>query len=205
MQYGWHAHHIFNEMAKGHLTVKDFDDYMVKIDSVFQDDDINMNFVTNHDENSWNGTLKERMPNNKEIFTALTYTMPGMPLIYSGQEYDLNHRLKFFEKDSIPKTKGNYFQLLKKLGELKDSNPALNGGKDAASYERVQTNNDHILMFKRQKDGSAITFIGNFSGQEQTLENKLQGTPLDFIADKPLQLDGKSIILKPWEYKILID
>jgi len=205
MQYGWHAHHIFNEMAKGHLTVKDFDDYMVKIDSVFQDDDINMNFVTNHDENSWNGTLKERMPNNKEIFTALTYTMPGMPLIYSGQEYDLNHRLKFFEKDSIPKTKGNYFQLLKKLGELKNSNPALNGGKHAASYERVQTNNDHILMFKRQKAGSTVTFIGNFSDQEQTLENELKGTPLDFIDDKPLQLDGESLILKPWEYKVLID
>lgn len=205
MQYGWEAHHIFNEMAKGHVTVKVFDDYMVKMDSVLQDDDINMNFVTNHDENSWNGTLTERMPNNKEIFTALTYTMPGMPLIYSGQEYDLNHRLKFFEKDSIPKAKGNYFQLLKKLGKLKNTNPALNGGKHAASYERVQTNNDHILMFKRQKDGSSITFIGNFSDKNQTLENKLQGTPLDFIDDKPLQLDGKNLILKPWEYKILID
>jgi hypothetical protein len=45
-------------MAKGQVTVKAFDDYMIKIDSVLQDDDINMNFVTNHDENSWNGTLK---------------------------------------------------------------------------------------------------------------------------------------------------
>jgi len=205
MQYGWEAMHIFNEMAKGRSTVKAFDDYMVKTDSILEEDDIDMYFVTNHDENSWTGTLKERMPNNKEIFTALTYTMPGMPLIYSGQEYDLDHRLKFFEKDSIPKTKGAYFQLLKKLGELKNSNPALNGGKQKASYVRIATNNDHILMFKRQKDGNTMTFIGNFSNKEQTLENEITGSPQDYIAGSLLQLEGKKMVLKPWEYKILID
>ncbi len=205
MQYGWHAHHIFNEMAKGHATPKDFDDYMLQVDSTLEDDDINMYFVTNHDENSWTGTLKERMPKNKEIFTALTYTMPGMPLIYSGQEYDLDHRLKFFEKDSIPKTKGNYYKLLEKLGELKNSNPALNGGKNKASYERIQTKNDHILMFKRHKNGSTVTFVGNFSDKDQTLQNEINGSPLDYIAGATLHLEGKKLKLKPWEYKILIN
>ena len=205
MQYGWEALHIFNEMAKGHATVKAFDEYMVKTDSILEKDDIDMYFVTNHDENSWGGTLKERMTNNKEIFTALTYTMPGMPLIYSGQEYDLDYRLKFFEKDSIPKTKGEYFQLLKKLGELKNSNPALNGGKNKASYERIQTNNDNILMFKRQKDGNTVTFVGNFSDNEQVLGNLIQNAPLDYIKGSPLELVGKNLILKPWDYKILID
>ena len=205
MQYGWEALHIFNEMAKGNAKVKAFDDYMVKTDSVLEKDDIDMYFVTNHDENSWGGTLKERMPKNKEIFTALTYTMPGMPLIYSGQEYDLDYRLKFFEKDSIPKTKGEYFQLLKKLGELKNSNPALNGGKNKASYERIATNNENILMFKRQKDGNTVTIVGNFSDKEQTLENLIQGTPIDYIKGAPLELVGKNLILKPWDYKILID
>ena len=205
MHYGWEVHHIFNDISKGNMSVKDFDEYMVKIDSTLQDDDINMNFVTNHDENSWNGTLKERMPNNKEIFTALTYVMPGMPLIYTGQEYDLDYRLKFFEKDSIPKTKGNYFNLLKKLGELKNSNPALNGGKVAASYERVKTNNDNnILMFNRSKEGTTITFIGNFSNEEQTIENVLLLNLIDYITNKPLELTQNKLVLKPWEYKILI-
>jgi len=204
MQYGWEALHIFNEMAKGKLTVKAFDDYMVKTDSTLEQDDIDMYFVTNHDENSWGGTLKERMPNNKEIFTALAYTIPGMPLIYSGQEFDLDHALKFFEKDSIPKAKGEYYKLLVKLGELKNSNPALNGGKQKASYERIPTNNELVLMFTRQKEGHKVTFVGNFSDKEQTVENEIQGMPLDYINGKPLQLDGKPLILKPWEYKILI-
>jgi len=204
MQYGWDVHHIFNKLSKGEVTTKAFDEYMVKIDSTYQEDDINMNFVTNHDENSWNGTLKERMPNNKEIFTALTYVMPGMPLIYSGQEYDLEHRLKFFEKDSIPKEKGAYFDLLKKLGELKNTNVALNGGKDAADYKRIDTGNN-ILMFERSKAGQTILFVGNFSdGVSKTWIKK--GTYLDFRSKKEVVIDSINppYTFKPWDYKILI-
>lgn len=204
MHYGWEAHHIFNKMAAGEMNVSDFDSYMVKIDTILQEDDINMNFITNHDENSWNGTLKERMPNNKEIFTALEYTMPGMPLIYTGQEYDLDRRLKFFEKDSIPKTRGAYFEVLKKLGALKNSNLALNGGKVAASYERIQTDNDHVLMFKRSKSGSEVTFIGNFSDEEQTIHVDLPENLVDYMADSTFTLDSETLVLKPWAYKILV-
>ena len=50
--------------------------------------------------------------------TALSYVMPGIPLIYSGNEYGLNHSLKFFfEKDSIPKQKGKDWELRAKLGK----------------------------------------------------------------------------------------
>ena len=45
-----------------------------------------MNFTSNHDENSWNGTEFERMGDAARQFAALTFAEPGMPLIYSGQE-----------------------------------------------------------------------------------------------------------------------
>lgn len=202
MQYGWDVHHIFNKLSKGEVTTKAFDEYMVKIDSTYQEDDINMNFVTNHDENSWNGTLKERMPNNKEIFTALTYVMPGMPLIYSGQEYDLEHRLKFFEKDSIPKEKGEYFTLLKKLGELKNTNVALNGGKDAADYKRIDSEKD-ILIFERSKGDETILFVGNFSSEGNKIAIP-KGVYLDYITNNEAKLSGDAFDIKPWAFHILI-
>ncbi|ULC59182.1 alpha-amylase family glycosyl hydrolase [Flaviramulus sp. BrNp1-15] len=202
MQYGWEAHHILNHIAKGEKTVKDFEDYMTKIDSTLQDDDINMNFVTNHDENSWNGTLKERMPNNKEIFTALTYVMPGMPLVYSGQEYDMSHRLKFFEKDSIPKTKGKYFDLLKKLGQLKNSNPALNGGKNPASYKILNSENN-ALVLERRKGNNMILFIGNFSNEGNKI-NVPKGNFLDYMTNTQVEFKGDDMEINPWEYKILV-
>jgi len=206
MHYGWEVHHIFNDISKGHKTVKAFDEYMVKIDAVLEDDDINMNFITNHDENSWNGTLLERMPDNKELFTALIYTMPGMPLLYTGQEYDLSHRLKFFEKDSIPKEKGNYFDLLKNLGRLKNNYVSLNGGKIAASYKRITTNNDDaILAFERVKDGKKLLFVGNFSTDSVKVVLDYKGNFTDYMNNSEFSLKKDlQLSFNPWEYKILV-
>jgi len=60
-----------------------------------------MYFTSNHDENSWNGTVSERMGDAGDALAILAYTVPGMGLVYSGQEADLNKRLRFFEKDTI--------------------------------------------------------------------------------------------------------
>jgi len=176
MQYAWEMHHLLNEIAKGNASVEEFDRYMSKTIAALSGKGINMNFITNHDENSWNGTLQERMPTSKALFTALIYTMPGMPLIYSGQEYDLAHRLKFFEKDSIGKTRGRYFDLLSDLGNLKNTNAALHGGLKAGSYTRLTTNKDNqVLAFKREKDGQEIVFVGNFKDEPIHVEFELNG------------------------------
>ena len=205
MAYAWDGHHVMNAMAKGEKNLKDWDDYMKKNYERYEADDILLNFVTNHDENSWNGTIKERMGDASELMTAFSYVIPGMPLIYSGQEYDLSHRLKFFEKDSIPKIKGKTWKLLEKLGTLKNTNPALNGGKNPALITRPSTNNDAVLIIKRSKNGNTITFIGNFSGTDQSI-NMLEGKSLDYMANKKITFnEGESLILKPWEYKILVE
>ena len=203
MQYAWEGHHILNSIAKGEATVSNFDTYMRKQNEVLEASDFNMNFVTNHDENSWSGTVKERMGEASEILTTLVYAMPGMPLIYSGQEYDLNHRLKFFEKDSIPKAKGTTWDLLTKLGDLKNNHPAFHGGKAAAAYERLSTENENILAFKRSKEETEVYFIGNLSNQVQSFILDVEGTYEDLLLNKSLILNQKKIQLAPWQYYLL--
>ena len=57
---------------------------------------------TNHDENSWNGTVEERMGDLGNAMYVLASMMKrGFPLIYSGQEAGLNHRYPFFSKDTV--------------------------------------------------------------------------------------------------------
>ncbi len=206
MQYAWEGHHLLNRIAKGESEVKDLGSYIIKQDSLLKDDAISMNFITNHDENTWAGTLKERMPKNKEIFTALTYMLPGMPLIYSGQEYDLEHRLKFFEKDSIPKTKGAYFALLQKLGELKNSNSALNIGENAADYKKIATSNDtFVFAFERRKDGNSVVFIGNFSEESTKTSITISNDYTDYFSGELYSSSSKDTMeLGAWEYKILV-
>ncbi|PKP27135.1 MAG: alpha-amlyase [Bacteroidetes bacterium HGW-Bacteroidetes-2] len=206
MGYNWEGHHIKNEIAQGKQSITEWDSYMKKIDSTFQKDDFLMNFVTNHDENSWNGTINERMGKAGKAMLALCYTLPGMPLIYSGQEYDLNHRLKFFEKDEIPKTKGEIWPILQKLGKLKNENPALNGGKNAATYTRIPTSKDkNILAFERKKEGNTIIYIANLSSEEITFTINYQGAFKNYINDETMTLDKVTTHrFAPWEYVILV-
>ena len=206
MQYGWEMLHIMNDISKGEKTVKAIDDYMIKMDTVLEKDDIDMYFITNHDENSWSGTANERYGNSKKAFTTLIYALPGMPLIYSGQEYDLDHRLKFFEKDSIPKVKGPYFEFLKELGALKNNNVALNGGKDKAGYKRLSTSDDmHILAFEREKDGNKLLYIANLSNEPIQATVDYSGAFTDYFSGESITLSPESKFqLTPWDYFILV-
>ena len=202
MAYGWERHHIFNQMAKSDNAVALWDNVIKSDTERYEQEDILMNFVTNHDENSWNGTIYERMKGASQLLTALSFVAPGMPLIYSGQEYDLNHRLLFFEKDQIPYTKKTMWPLLEKLGQLKNSNPALSGGKNAATYKKIEQENSKILAFKREKEGEKVTFLGNFSKNQEQVTNPSVGA-LDYASGV---VESKEILsLEPWNFRILVE
>lgn len=202
MGYGWDRHHTMNHIAKGEKNVKAWDENYAKDTARYAKDDIIMTFVTNHDENSWNGTIEERMGEGAEVFTVLSYLTPGMPLIYSGQEYGLNHRLKFFEKDSIPKSKGTEWALLEKLAKLKQNNKALHGGKNSAAYIRINVNNENVLVFSREKENDKVTFVANLSKENQKITLEFKQKQKDYFTSKEFNTISE-IELKPWEYLVL--
>ena len=206
MAYAWDGHHLFNGLAKGEKSIENLKEYIKNTYSErYENDDILMNFVTNHDENSWNGTIKERMGERAEILTALSYMLPGMPLIYSGQEYDLSHRLKFFEKDSIPKLKGKSFALLKELGKLKNTNAALNGGKEKATFEVLDAGNN-MFALERSKNGKTILFIANLSKYSTKFSLSRKGKYQDVLSNEYFELNGndEAIGFSAFQYKILV-
>lgn len=58
-----------------------------------------MNFIDNHDKNTYDGTLADRF--GEESLGALytvVFTAEGLPLIYSGNEEDSDISLEFFER-----------------------------------------------------------------------------------------------------------
>lgn len=204
MAYGWDGHHTLNKIAQGKETVKNFDAYIEKIIKDYEANDILMNFVDNHDENSWNGTIKSRLGAAEEAMTALTYFMPGMPLIYSGNEYGLEHSLKFFEKDSIPKTKGKQWELRAKLGKIKNEMGALNGGKNKAAYKKITASNENVLAFERTKNGKKVIYLANLSSQPVEVSIPVTGQFKNLITGKPMDLNAtQNYSMLPWQYYIL--
>ena len=59
-----------------------------------------MRFTSNHDENTWNGTEFERLGDAVETFAVLTTVIPGMPLLYNGQEAGTEQTLEVFRERS---------------------------------------------------------------------------------------------------------
>ena len=207
MGYNWEGHHLMNQIAQGKENVEAWDAYMKKIDTTYQEDDYLMNFVTNHDENSWSGTVFERMGDASEAMVALTYTIPGMPLIYSGQEYDMSKRLLFFEKDTIPKTKGKMWPVLEKLGELKNDNEALHGAKEAAAYTRITTSaDDKILAFERSAGDEKVVYLANLNPKPTEFTVELPDDLQVYMGKKDFEMaENKKYNFKPWEYVILVN
>lgn len=206
MGYGWKFHHLMNDIAKGKKTIKDWDALVAQVGKEYKKEDIWMNFTSNHDENAWNGTEYERMGNGAEAFAALTYVMPGMPLIYTGQEYDLKRRMKFFEQDPIAKQKGKMFGIYEKLGKLKNENPALNGGKKAAAYKRIATSEDaSVLAFERENGKDKVIYMANLSAAAKSFTAPVEGEYTNYMSGQKVTLTkGQQFSFKPWEYWVLV-
>lgn len=114
---------------------------------------IMMNMITNHDLNSWEGTEFERLGRLADAFAVLSWTLPGMPLIYTGQEVGLDRAFEFFEKDTAPDFKPNRFtELYTTLNKLKHSRPELAAPPTGGNFKVWKGTPDDILVFSRTKD-----------------------------------------------------
>jgi glycosidase len=126
-------------------------------------------FTSNHDENSWEGTVYERFGNRADAFAVLASTFNGMPLIYNGQEAGLDKRLAFFDKDEIPWRDHPNFELYKGLLALKKRNKALWNGDSDNLHQRIQTSaNAHIFAFLREKEDDRVFVAINVSNAART-------------------------------------
>ena len=207
MNYAWEFHHILNAVAKGKENVEDIWKWHEK-DQANTKRGYHMQFITNHDENSWAGTVEERMGEAGDAMAVLTFTFDGMPLIYSGQEAANKKRLEFFEKDPIQW--GNYEKqaFYTTLNKLKKDNQAIWNGEFGGVAQRIPTGNDkNVLAYMREKNGDKVVVILNLSGERQ--EVKLEGDSYVgdysnvFGKDTVSLTADKALSLNAWDYLVL--
>ena len=208
MGYSWTSHHIFNDLAKRKKTVNDLRKYILKDLEEYTNGEYRMLFTTNHDENSWNGTEFERLGKNKvNTFTALTFILKGMPLIYNGQEAENNRRLSFFEKDSIDWKATKTGELIQKLCSLKTNNRALWNGNYGGSMLVLPVNDKrNILAVARVRERNKVFAVFNLSNKTINAwisSDVLDGEFTNFITGKQATFNNVAALkLKPWQYYI---
>ena len=162
MSYAWEMHHIMNEVAKGNWSVDSIRQAVPEQLDRFGEDAYRLMFVTNHDENSWNGTITERMGINGDAMTILAGTLTGMPLVYSGQESGSSKRLRFFEKDTVEWGSYDKTALYQTINRLHHEEEALLNGAHGAQPIFSNLDSDDVLAFSRSKGNSAVIVAINF-------------------------------------------
>ncbi|MBN2068922.1 MAG: alpha-glucosidase C-terminal domain-containing protein [Opitutales bacterium] len=205
--YGWELMHTFNAIVSGEADANDIDNVLERYRLRFPGDASFLLMTSNHDENSWNGTVFQRLGGGVETFAALTLTMDGIPLLYNGQEASLDRRLLFFERDPIDWQQTALTEVYRKLIHLRTSNTALS---PAASTTRIPTtDNKHIYAFLRSDPDSpaAVLVIANLTAKDLSFDlasELISGSWTNALTGEALNLsNSESLTLQSWDYLVL--
>lgn len=206
MYYGWDLQNTMRKLAKGEISVDDLWSFFEQQDTLIRKEAIRMNFTSNHDENSWNGTEFEWFgEEGAATYAAFTYVIPGMPLIYTGQEYGNHKRLEFFEKDGFERKHAEQFEMYKNLNAMRRDNPALWSPELGAPMTRIANDNPAIFSCARVLEDNVVLGIFNFSAEPQTVTLQTAGLEGDYtcICGMPVMVGTEDqITLRPFEWLI---
>lgn len=203
--YSWELLHLTEDVAKGQKNANDIHDFINSDTKRYGRKPFRMTITTNHDENSWAGTVFERYGDGHKAFATFIFTAYGFPMIYSGQEVGLDKRLKFFEKDEIDWSDPlNLTPFYQKLTAMKHENEALWNGEFGGPTERINAD-EWVYAFKREKNGNQVIGIINMSDQPQSLnltDQSVNGTYSDYFSGKQFSLGSDALALQPWQHLI---
>ena len=207
MTYAWEIYRLMNKIYKGESTASDLQKQISNDQEKFPSYAYRMQFTSNHDENTWNGTEFDRLGKATEMFAVLTYIIPGMPLIYSGQEAGSNNRLEFFEKDLIDWKPDKFSEFYRELNKLKRENKALsvNDNKGKLDFIGSQKNINVLSIFRSYKKDKVMAFFNMSSHENEIILNdkKIRGTYIDFNNKEKTEISNKfTLTLEPWSYKL---
>lgn len=209
MTYDWRLFRLMGKIAQGEKVADDLMALMLEDRTLYPPDAFRMRFTSNHDENSWNGTVFERLGDGAAAFAVLTATVPGMPLIYSGQEAGLDKRLGFFEKDPIDWRDHEFQELYTKMLNLKKSNQVLWNGERGGIFLQVPTSNDEaVFAFLREKNGDRVLVVLNLSASEQSITftgSLPSGEFRELFSEQTVALSElQTHTLAPWGYEVFV-
>jgi len=209
INYAWELHHLMNSVATGKDSVKSIVKYFEKEKSVFPNNVYRLQFLTNHDENSWAGTMDELFGVAQKPFAVFIFTIQGVPLLYTGQEDCLDKQLRFFERDTVSWEACDLTGFYTSLISLKKGNKALWNGDFGGPMVKIRTNKDNkVFAFYREKDENRVVVFLNLSKKNVAVKpvlGNLNGDYSDYFANiKTVFPLTDSLRLEPWGYKVFV-
>lgn len=203
--YSFGMMHVFNDVAAGKSPLSRIDDELARNAVLFPAGAARLRYTTNHDENSWQGTVFERLGGGVEPFAVLTFLLDGIPLVYNGQEAGLDRRLKFFERDPITWRPHALAAFYRTLCTLKRSHPALRTG---SAMRRLPTTSDAVYALFREADGRRVVAFCNLTARDtgaDAVDPALAGRWRDVFTGEIVEWRAPvTLTLPAWHYRVLV-
>lgn len=201
--YNWSLYDNMVQVAKGS---KNADKLKLYVCDNEPEGTYSLNFLDNHDKNSYEGTIVENFGSEAlPAFWTYIFTIPGQPLVYSGDEIGYDHAIAFMEKDPIAwdAQTADYRELIATLSEIRKEHQALYAGNSGGEMETLETGSSSVIAFSRSTENDQVIVVINLSKNEQTVD----GLNLPENAKVLLHADATGITAKdemeatmaPWE------
>jgi glycosidase len=209
MNYAWELHHLMNRVAQGSDSANSIAKYFNREWAVYPQNVYRLMFLTNHDENSWAGTIDSLMGDAQKVFATLIFTGQGVPLLYSGQEACLDKKLKFFVRDPIEWDTCDLTGFYASLINMKKENEALWNGEFGGPMVKIKTSRDKkVFAFYREKDESRVVVFLNLTKKSVAFKPVLKNLDGEyteyFTGQKSSLVPGEKMNLEQWGYKVFV-
>ncbi len=203
-QYAFRLHWLLDEIAVGEKPVSALDEYRALERQMHPPGTSLMNFTTSHDVNSWEGTEYERLGPNVLPLAVLAALLPGIPMVYSGQESALKRRLNFFDRDPIQWADYPLADFYTRLLTLHRTHDALANFDASGTFTRLPSP-DGTYAFSRHKGRAAVLVAVNLTAEAQAIPvpPAAAGAWQDVFTDQPHGLTDEPILVPPHGWVVL--
>jgi len=184
LTYGWNTRRAFYQIIKNNYPAEFLAQTLRKEYYRYPKHTLKMRFTENHDEARTTAlfTAEQTL-----VLTFLIFTLPGVPMIYNGQEIGVSEKLSLFEKETI-----NWRQfdrslndLITKMNELRRNIPALTSD----NYQIIKTSDpENIFAFSRNNTKEIVLIVTN-------LKNKSQMVTIDLAQISPVISNNPELLL----------
>ncbi len=149
MTYGWYMYSVLKNVWKGDSTTTAVQRCLQNEATKFPGNYKPVRFITNHDEDSWDDVPEMKFINRngaKAAFVTMI-TLPGVPLLYDGQEVGYPTKINLFEKYTLDWSANiDLQQWYQSVVKFYDHSDVLKKGR----LDEFFVENPHVLIYQRK-------------------------------------------------------
>ena len=178
-------HDLLRKLVQGQADVRDIKSYLMTSKAACPKNAYRMTFTVAQSGMASHPTECIDYGDAFGAMAVIAATLPGIPMMSSGQEAGVQIALKSNQKSKMDWQNLKFEKFYNTLWALKKQHPALHNGDAGAPVEVFDVDNQNIFAFRRQKGINVVAVQVNLTGQNQTFN-----------------LHGKPRKLSAWEHQI---